>query len=90
MSNAAKRSAGSGSHPAVVAYRKKMASIADGMMPTLEKLNARIDRALEKEEDELRTIDPRREPEEDERREIDESAIDIVTLDTPFPRGARR
>lgn len=84
MSSAVKRSSGSGSHPAVIAYRKKMESIAEGMVPALERLNKRIDRALEK----VLPHDPRREPEEDERREVEEPA-DVVVLDPPPSRGAR-
>ena len=86
MSGATKRSSGSGNHPAVVAWRKKLDSIAEGTMPALERLNARIDRALKK----AAPHDPRREPEDDERREADEVADDVVVLDGPPSRGARQ
>lgn len=74
---------GSGTHPAVLAYRKKMDSVRDGTLPLVDALNARLDRALEK----MRTLpppgtDPRREPEEDERREEEEPPVDVVI---PFP-----
>ena len=39
---------GSGTHPAVIAHRRKMDSINETTMPALEALNARLDRAIEK------------------------------------------
>ena len=39
---------GSGTHPAVIAHRRKMVSISETTMPALEALNARLDRAIEK------------------------------------------
>ena len=42
---------GSGTHPAVIAHRRKMDSINETTMPALEALNARLDRAIEKAQD---------------------------------------
>ena len=84
MSSAARRTS-SGNHPAVIAYRRKMDSIAEGMVPVFEQLNARIDRARKK----TAPVDPRREPDEDERRETD-PPVDVVTLEPPPSRGGPR
>ena len=42
---------GSGTHPAVIAHRRKMDSISATTIPALEALNARLDRAIEKAQD---------------------------------------
>lgn len=84
MSTALKKTS-SGNHPAVIAHRKKMESITEGLMPALEELNARIDRAIEK----ASPHDPRREPEEDERRE-DDPPVDVIVLEPPSRGGARQ
>jgi|GEM_PF-7002665 len=65
---------GSGEHPAVVAFREKLNSIAEHTVPAAEELVARIERLKAKSDHPPK--DPRRE-EDDEEEEI---PVDVVKL----------
>ena len=61
---------GSGTHPAVIAHRRKMDSINETTMPALEALNERLDRAIEKAQVEDDREDAQR---RDDREDVPES-----------------
>lgn len=72
MNEHAKKSAGSGEHPIVVEFRRKMESIAEHTAPELEALHEKIDRIARSS----------RPPKRDPRREDDDTdpaiPIDVV------------
>lgn len=77
MSSAPPKRRSSGEHPAVIAYREKLASIAEHTVKEVDELAERIDK--------LRKRDPRRDGDSDP--PVD--TIDPDAIPTPTPKAER-